>query len=160
MIRSAGSSNADCGIHYVDLFSWIVGCRITDVFARGLRTEGREGDGPNACILTRRAEDGSIGWVEDCWTRTAEPKGDLECIGPLATVACHWEDNVVRLKIRHVTNDRTTSVDYAEPYKPLGAEMEELINDIEHDRSTLDHLDNVLHATEVILAANNHFSPS
>ena len=154
LIAAAGSPAADCGIHYMDVFQWMTGERISEVYATGIRTEAPAESGPNLCQVIFKTPDGSTGWVEDCWTAVANPKKQMEIIGPKASAEFHWEHESITVSLKRRGQSQAEILKWPASSKPLGPQMHHFIREIDEDLDVVPHLEAVRHATAAALAAN------
>ena len=154
LIAAAGSPAADCGIHYMDIFQWLTGERINQVYSAGVRTESPDSGGPNLCQVTFKTPGGSVGWVEDCWTTVSNAKKQTEIIGPKASAEFHWEPDAITVALKRRGQSTPEILTWPPSSKPLGPEMQHFIDEIDHDRSVVPHLQDVRNATAAALAAN------
>jgi predicted dehydrogenase len=164
LITKAGSSTADCGIHYVDLLRWWTGEEVTHVSSIGVTTEGNpRPEGHNLGLLAMHLSDGSVGWIEDNWARVTRATQDMELIGPEGRIAFQFAN----FRVKHMEREGDcleyfSKKTYRTELVPLpctgakqtGAQFKELVRQIEQNEDVSKHLDDVYKCTEVVLAAN------
>ncbi|MBN1556112.1 MAG: hypothetical protein JXA11_15325 [Phycisphaerae bacterium] len=164
LIHNAGSSTADCGIHFVDLLRWFTEEEVTHVGGVGVATEPeiRE-DEHNLGLLTMNLSGGSAGWIEDNWSRITRPDNDMELIGTEGRIsfkfanfrskAMEREGNQIEYFSKKTY--RTELVPLPHSWgKQTHKMLEDLIRQIEENLSVDSHIEDVYKATEVSLAAN------
>jgi predicted dehydrogenase len=163
LIHNAGST-VDCGIHYVDILRWFTGEEITHVGGVGVATEPelRKGE-HNLGLFTMNLSGGSAGWVEDNWSRITKPDNDMELIGAEGRISFKFNSFRSKALSREghqieyfcKKNYRTELVPLEHAWgKQTHKMLQDLIRDIEENRSVDSHIEDVYKATEVALAAN------
>ena len=151
----------DCGVHYADVMRWFTGAEVTSINGVGTKTVSSVPDGKyNHGMIHIGLSDGSVGFFEVGWSRTAENNSTKEFIGPKGRIEITYQKN----RNIHKENGNLISVyrypDNTAEYinvpfgeKPTGAELDYLIKMIEENIPACPTIEDALKSFKVVCEA-------
>lgn len=154
------SPAVDCGVHYYDIAQWITNSPIIEVSGFGTRTQP---DTPreNYTMVTFRMANGCVGFYEAGWGQSIRAQNTKEFIGTKGRITLELQafrsqdcEEGDKLSIYHSDTGVYETVNIQSEYKDMYAQLETLINMIEHNAAANPTIDNVWLSFRVALAAN------
>ncbi len=153
----------DCGVHYVDVMRWFTEAEVTTVSGVGIVTEPTVPEGKyNHGMIHLTMSDGSIGYYEAGWSTTTTNNNEKEFIGPLGRIKITYQKdrethkeagNLVSIYRKEENNTEFINIPFSE--KPTGAELEHLIEMIEHNVPAIPSIDDVLKSFKIVCQAHD-----
>ena len=152
----------DCGVHYIDVMRWFTGEEVMKVTGVGAVTEPTvPPDKYNYGMLSVTLSGGSVGFYEVGWSHAIATDNTKEFIGPKGRIKIiyqkdretHKENGNLVQVFKYPENEtEMINVPYAE--KPTGAQLDYLIQMIEHHLPANPDIDEVFKSFEVVCEAD------
>lgn len=152
----------DCGVHYVDVMRWFTGAEVINVSGVGAVTVPSVPSGKyNHGMIHLTMSDGSIGFYEAGWSRTAANNNIKEFIGPKGRIKITYQkdrdthkESGNLISIYRYPENVTEFINVPFIEKPTGAELDHLIKMIEDNIPALPTIEDVLKSFEVVCKAD------
>lgn len=153
------SPAVDCGVHYFDVIQWFTGSRITEVTGFGAKTQD-DACRDNFNMITFRLENGCAGYYEVGWGENIRTLNMKEFIGTKGRITLDMLMNREtdteegdRITVYHGDTGTYETINVQSVYKNMYAQLETLIDMIEHDTPGSPTIDDVWRAFLVAQSA-------
>ena len=153
----------DCGVHYIDVVKWFTGCDIVSVDGMGavVNEDNVPEGGFDYGMISMRLSNGGMAYYEAGWTNSTASQNIKEFVGTKGRIRLVLRDFREEHKeegdLLEVYDDATKNYSFINihaQYKNMNAQLQTLIDMIEHDTDGFPTMDDAFEAFCVALEAD------
>lgn len=152
----------DCGIHYFDLMEWFTGSEVVAINGMKGQADYLPEGQHNYNIATAKLADGSVGYYEVIWSKSATVDTLKEFVGPKGHIKLVYKEHRFThhemgdlIEYYNCETKEYKEINIEAKYKPMYEQLEHLINAIENDMSTDDEVKHACHINRMLIEACN-----